>query len=67
MRAISCGTEEKAIQVTLSIGAIESEPEDTSLTVLLARVDGALYEAKHAGRNRVFSIRPREVVVQEQS
>ena len=67
VRAISCGTEEKAIQVTLSIGAIESEPEDTSLTVLLARVDGALYEAKHAGRNRVFSIRPREVVVQEQS
>lgn len=65
--AIICGAEEKAIQVTLSIGAIESESEDTSLTVLLARVDGALYEAKHAGRNRVFSIRPREVVVQEQS
>lgn len=58
--SISYPIEEKAIQVTLSIGAIESEPDDDSITILLARVDGALYEAKHAGRNRVFSIRPHD-------
>lgn len=55
---IQCGAEDSALQVTLSIGVIQSEPEDSSLTVLLSRVDGALYEAKRAGRDQVFSINP---------
>jgi PleD family two-component response regulator len=59
---VRCGAEESAFQVTLSIGAIQSEPGDSSLTILLSRVDGALYEAKRAGRNQVFSIKPQETV-----
>ena len=38
--------------VTISAGYAELCPGDTSLS-LFARADGALYEAKHAGRNRV--------------
>ena len=45
--------------ITLSIGVIQSETEDTSLTHLLSRVDSALYQAKHAGRNQTYCIRPR--------
>lgn len=59
---VRCGAEESAFQVTLSIGAIQSEPGDSSLTILLSRVDGALYEAKRAGRDQVFSIKPQETV-----
>ena len=57
--SVHCSTLNKTIEVTLSIGVIQSEPEDVSLTALLSRVDGALYEAKRSGRNKVFSIRPR--------
>ncbi|UJP04523.1 MAG: diguanylate cyclase [Nitrosomonas sp.] len=56
--AIHCGDEDNNFRVTLSIGAIQSEPQDTSLTILLSRVDGALYEAKRAGRDQVVSIKP---------
>ncbi|GKS68093.1 diguanylate cyclase (GGDEF) domain-containing protein [Nitrosomonas sp. PY1] len=45
--------------VTLSIGIVQSENEDTSLTHLLSRVDSALYQAKHAGRNQTYCIRPK--------
>ena len=51
---IHCNTINEAVKVTLSIGIIQSEPEDTSLTILLSRVDSALYEAKRAGRNQAY-------------
>ncbi|NBQ69334.1 MAG: diguanylate cyclase [Nitrosomonadaceae bacterium] len=57
--SVHCGTINKTLKVTLSIGVIQSEPEDISLTILLSRVDGALYEAKHSGRDRVYCVQPK--------
>ncbi|MEK6735022.1 MAG: diguanylate cyclase [Pseudomonadota bacterium] len=57
---IYCTTINKIVHVTLSIGIIQSEPEDTSSTILLSRVDSALYEAKHAGRDQAYCIRPKK-------
>lgn len=57
--SIFCNTVNEAVKVTLSIGIIQSELEDTSLTALLSRVDGALYEAKRAGRNQAYCLSPR--------
>lgn len=56
---IYCDTINEAVKVTLSIGIIQSEPEDTSLTILLSRVDSALYEAKRAGRNQAYCLPPK--------
>lgn len=36
---------------TISIGVTAAKPEDT-LDELLIRVDSALYDAKHSGKNR---------------
>ncbi len=44
--------EDYAIPLTVSIGVAVWQQGDTDLT-LLARVDHALYQAKHQGRNRV--------------
>jgi diguanylate cyclase (GGDEF)-like protein len=41
------------LEVTISIGVAESSKLDT-LKTLVERADIALYEAKHAGRNRVM-------------
>ena len=38
--------------VTISLGYTAFQPSDTSLS-MFARADGALYDAKHSGRNRV--------------
>jgi diguanylate cyclase (GGDEF)-like protein len=45
------------LTVTCSLGVAEIFPEDKDAGVLLARADGALYEAKRKGRNRVMSTR----------
>ena len=44
-------------RVTLSFGVVEVEPGE-SVDLALARADRALYEAKHAGRNRAVLGRP---------
>lgn len=41
--------------VTVSIGVAVSAQTDESIDSILARADSALYEAKSAGRNRVFA------------
>jgi hypothetical protein len=44
---------EHAIGATVSIGAATSFDLVTDIDALMARADGALYSAKHAGRNRI--------------
>lgn len=44
-----------AVQATLSIGATIADPGETVLT-MMARVDAAMYAAKHAGRDTVICI-----------
>lgn len=40
------------ITVTVSIGIVQCQSDDGTPTAVFARADSALYEAKHAGRNR---------------
>ena len=49
MRYSSSGS---TITVTVSIGIVQCQSGDTIPTEVFARADRALYEAKHAGRNR---------------
>ncbi|MEU4235951.1 diguanylate cyclase [Actinoplanes sp. NPDC026619] len=42
-----------ALTVTISVGLANLRDGDVDLRQLLARADGALYQAKHTGRNRV--------------
>jgi len=62
-RAISCtpiATQQGAIPITISIGAITIENWDKSvpIEVFLKQADAALYRAKAAGRNRVIYEEP---------
>ncbi len=45
-------TNGSTITVTLSIGIVQCQPDDTTPTAVFARADNALYQAKHDGRNR---------------
>jgi len=45
--------EGELIPVTISVGLAGLKAEDTDMTSFLKKVDEKLYEAKHAGRNRV--------------
>lgn len=50
-----------AVPVTVSIGCVEHAPRradepHATLTALVARADLAMYQAKHAGRNRVVTV-----------
>jgi diguanylate cyclase (GGDEF)-like protein len=46
-----------SLRITVSIGLAVSEP-GTTVSQLLARADGALYAAKHAGKNRIRADHP---------
>ena len=46
---------EAGARLTLSIGTASLEAGDTTVADVLRRADKALYEAKHAGRNRVIA------------
>jgi diguanylate cyclase (GGDEF)-like protein len=50
---IAIETEFGTVRYTTSIGVTQSQEDDESVDVLLARADAALYAAKAAGRNRV--------------
>ena len=41
------------IKITASLGVVEMTPDISSLAELIERVDLAMYDAKHTGRNRV--------------
>lgn len=58
---VHCSSVNKMLKVTLSIGAVQVEPQDVSLTTLLSKVDSALYEAKRAGRDQVYCIQPNPI------
>jgi diguanylate cyclase (GGDEF)-like protein len=44
----------KLVSTTASVGVTVSKPKDREATVLIERVDAALYHAKHLGRNQVY-------------
>jgi diguanylate cyclase len=44
------------IPVTISLGVTQAQPADKSSQDLFARVDAAMYAAKHAGRNQVCAL-----------
>jgi diguanylate cyclase (GGDEF)-like protein len=43
----------KQVKITISLGVTEASPSDKSHQEIFTRMDQAMYEAKHAGRNRV--------------
>ncbi|MBI3011765.1 MAG: CHASE2 domain-containing protein [Candidatus Omnitrophica bacterium] len=49
--------EERALQVTISVGAGVFSPEDPTPDAMIRRADEALYQAKAAGKNRVCIFR----------
>jgi diguanylate cyclase (GGDEF)-like protein len=55
---------EEIILLTISLGVSTSGgDDDTSVRALLSRADGALYEAKLGGRNRVGEAAPAKAAV----
>jgi len=47
------GSGRRRVSVTVSMGVALRTPADLSPTAMIERADGALYEAKEAGRNLV--------------
>ncbi len=54
--------DQQLIDLTVSIGVAEYDPEETDVHPTLQRADQALYRAKEAGRNRVFLEESRSTV-----
>jgi len=54
IQATPISTCEGEIAITISVGVAIMDTDDADLAALLNRADGALYEAKHAGRNCVM-------------
>jgi diguanylate cyclase (GGDEF)-like protein len=53
VRATPVETTAGPLRVTVSVGLAHSAQTDTDLAAVLDRADGALYQAKQAGRNRL--------------
>lgn len=53
--------EERQLQVTISIGLAQREPDHTHFDSLLISADKALYRAKETGRNRICYSRKHQV------
>ena len=54
IEAMSIEDEGNTIKVTASFGLASRRPDDANADAIYARADGALYEAKRSGRNRVL-------------
>ncbi|MDQ3187227.1 MAG: diguanylate cyclase [Pseudomonadota bacterium] len=52
VEAMRYKADDTTITITVSIGIVQCQPDDMIPTAVFARADRALYEAKHAGRNR---------------
>ncbi|MCC6144800.1 MAG: sensor domain-containing diguanylate cyclase [Candidatus Hydrogenedentes bacterium] len=52
------GTEQQPLNVTTSIGVVQSEPRFATPAAMVEAADGALYQAKRNGRNQVVAVRP---------
>ncbi len=55
MSGIALPTAEGELKVTISLGVATAANEEMDAQAMIARVDRALYRAKHGGRNRVFA------------
>ena len=65
LRAVAAGLEikeegEEAVSFTVSLGVSTYRPGEDTVEALVDRADGALYQAKHKGRNKVEAEKPRE-------
>lgn len=56
LASLAIKTSQGPIFVTVSVGVAALCPETATLDDLIARADDRLYEAKHAGRNRVCAV-----------
>jgi diguanylate cyclase (GGDEF)-like protein/PAS domain S-box-containing protein len=54
----------ETVQVTVSIGAAQFDPDSDDMTSLVNRADKAMYRAKSQGKNRVSGLRTDESVVE---
>jgi len=51
---IALPTPEGDLKVTISLGVVSAAKDEMDAQAMIARVDKALYRAKHGGRNRVY-------------
>ena len=50
--------DDKVLRFTISIGVTQVNQSEKDLEISIARADGALYEAKEGGRNKVCYVKP---------
>jgi diguanylate cyclase (GGDEF)-like protein len=55
MSRLALPTAEGEVRVTVSLGVVTAARDEVDPQAIIARVDKALYRAKHGGRNRVYA------------
>jgi len=55
MSRVALPTAEGEVRVTVSLGVVTAAKDEVDPQAIIARVDKALYRAKHGGRNRVYA------------